>query len=37
MDCWSSFWIGFSVGLTSVPLVLALVILVGVMIWKRIP
>lgn len=36
MDCWSSFWIGFATGLTSVPLVLALVILVGVMCWRKI-
>ncbi len=37
MDCWASFWIGFSVGVSSVPLVLALVILVGVTVWRRVP
>lgn len=37
MDAWVSFWIGFSVGVSSVPLVLALAILVGVTVWRRVP
>lgn len=36
MDCWSSFWIRVGVGVSSVPLVLALVMLVGVVCWRRV-
>lgn len=35
MDCWRSFWIGLGVGVSSVPRVLAVVMLVGVVCWRR--
>ncbi len=37
MGCWSSFWIGFAAGLSSVPLVLALCLIVGAFIIRRVP
>lgn len=37
MDCWASFWVGFSVGVSSVPLVLAGCLIVWVLIIRRVP
>ncbi len=37
MDCWGSFWIGVGVGVSSVPVLLALCLAVGALIMRREP